>query len=319
MTVVILGIPSAFTAWTFAAALRIAQTRDPAVQPLWVDRHDGFELDGPNQALVCAQYPSRPLRDALSMRPIPVVLITTSATDAVSFQRQAQPALLEAVRTIGASLALIGDCRPSGPVLRLEGSSSPPASAILSALADHMGIELYGEAASALLEALGPVPAVPMGTLVEADEAIITLVLENSVAHLRDAAVPIKAIWPHRVFFSGDRPNEEAPLVADATGGSRVLYYGPYFHLAEGKWRAKLTLGFTKEAVGLPLKISAWGPGLLGEARFRPRQEGIYAAPFSFTVAEPEHPVELHIRTEEGAIEGRIALGQVELNHVGLG
>ena len=103
----------------------------------------------------------------------------------------------------------------------------------------------------------------------------------------------------------------------DATGGSRVLYYGPYFHLAEGLWRAKLTLGFTKEAIGLPLKMSALGPGLLGEARLRPRQEGIFAAQFSFSVIEPEHPVEFHVRTEEGAIEGRIALGQAELVHLG--
>ena len=314
---VVLGIPSAFASWGFAAALRLAQTRDPAAQPLWVDRHDGFAPDGPDQALVYAQFPSRSLRDALSAQAIPVILFTTSGTDAVCFQRQAQPTLIEAVRTVGASISLIGDCRPSGPVLRLDGSSPPPAAVILAAVADHMGFELSGEAATALLEALGPVPAAQLGGLAEVDEGIVTLVLENSVAHLRDATVPIKAVWPHRVFFSGDRPNEEAPLVTDATGGSRILYYGPYFHLAEGRWRAKLTLGFTKEAVGLPLKISAFGPGLLGEARFRPRQEGIFAAPFSFTVTEPEHPVELHIRTEEGAIEGRIALGQVELSHVG--
>jgi hypothetical protein len=181
-----------------------------------------------------------------------------------------------------------------------------------------MDFQLSGEATSALLEALGPVPAAQAGGLAKDDEGIVASVLGNSIAHLLDAMVPIKSIWPHYVFFSGDRPNEEAPLIADATGGSRVLYYGPYFHLAEGRWRATLTLGFTKEAVGLPLKISALGPGLLGEARFRPRQEGIFAAPFSFVVTEPEHPVELHIRTEEGAIEGRIALGQVELSHVGL-
>lgn len=107
--------------------------------------------------------------------------------------------------------------------------------------------------------------------------------------------------------------------MTDATGGSRVLYYGPYFHLAEGQWRAELTLGFTKEAVGLPLKVSAYGPGLLGEARIQPRQEGIFAAQFTFVVSEPEHPVEFHVRTEEGAIEGKIALGQAELTHLGRG
>ncbi len=61
------------------------------------------------------------------------------------------------------------------------------------------------------------------------------------------------------------------------------------------------------------MKIAAYGPGLLGEASLRAKQEGIFAARFTFTVTEPENPVELHVRTEEGAIEGRIALGQVEL------
>ncbi len=84
--------------------------------------------------------------------------------------------------------------------------------------------------------------------------------------------------------------------------------------MAQGTWQASLTLGFSKDAVGLPMKISAYGPGLLGEASLRPKQEGIFAARFSFTVTEPEQPVELHVRTEEGAIEGRIALGQVELD-----
>lgn len=318
MTVVVLGLPSAFAAWGFEAVRRIAQAKLALAQPQWVDRFDNFGFDEARPTVVCAQFPPRSLRDALSNRPIPVIVLTTSATDAVCFQRLVQPTLLEAVRTIGASVALIGDCRPSGPVLRLDGSSPPPVAVILHALAGHMGVQLSDEDASMLLEVLQPVPTAYQEELAEADEGIVTLVLENSVAHLSDKSVPMRSIWPHRVFFSGDRPNEEAPLVTDATGGSRILYYGPYFHLAEGTWRAKLTLGFTKEAVGLPLKISAWGPGVLGEARFRPRQEGIFAAPFSFTVAEPEHPVELHIRTEEGAIEGRVALGQVELSHVGL-
>lgn len=318
MTVVALGIPSAFATWGFEAIRHLAALKSPAVTPRWVDRLDSFVWDPLQEGLILAQFPSRSLRSFLSAHPIPVVLFTTSATEAVRFQRQHQPALIEAVRTIGASIALVGDSRPAGPLLRLDELNKAPAASIIVALADHMGLQLSDTEATRLLQALGPIPDMPSTGLSEAEEGIVTLVLENSVAHLRDVTVPIKSIWPHRVFFSGDRPNEEAPLVADATGGSRVLYYGPYFHLSEGRWRAKLTLGFTKEAVGLPLKISAWGPGLLAEARFRPRQEGIFAAPFTFTVKEPEHPVELHVRTEEGAIEGRIALGQVELSHVGL-
>lgn len=317
MTVVAMGIPSAFTIWGFEAIRHLAQLRNPTVAQIGVDRLDPFEWDPQQAALIIAQFPSRSLRSFLATQPVPVVLFTTSAAEAVRFQRQHQPSLTEAVRTIGASVALVGDCRPLGSFLRIDQSSRSPSVSVVADLAGLMGITLSAAEAAVLLEMLGPIPEVLPSGLSEAEEGIVTLVLENSVAHLGDPTVPIKSIWPHRVFFSGDRPNEEAPLVADATGGSRILYYGPYFHMAEGRWRAKVTLGFTKETVGLPLKISAWGPGLLGQARFRPRQEGIFAAPFSFTVTEPEHPVELHIRTEEGAIEGRIALGQVELSHVG--
>lgn len=318
MTVVVLGIPSAFAAWGFEAVRHLAAVQNPALSPRWIDRLDPFAWDPLQDGPVMAQFPSRSLRAHLSAHPVPVILFLTSAAEAVRFQRQHQPTLLEAVRTIGASIALISDCRPAGSLVRLDESNRASPASIVSVLAEHMGLMLSDPQATTLLQTLGPIPEMPPSGLSESDEGIVTLVLENSVAHLRDATVPIKSIWPHRVFFSGDRPNEEAPLVADATGGSRVLYYGPYFHLAEGRWRAKLTLGFTKEAIGLPLKISAWGPGLLAEARFRPRQEGIFAAPFSFSVTEPEHPVELHVRTEEGAIEGRIALGQVELSHAGL-
>lgn len=296
----------------------LAQAAYPDLQQRWIDRSDHFEPDATARLLVCSQFPSRSLREAVLTHEVPHVVFTTSGIDAVGYQRQSQPALIEAVRTIGASVAMLGDCQPQKRALFLDASTLPSAEFAIRIIADHIGCGIPADLTEALLASIGPMPAPQAtSTFTEAEEGIVTLVLENGIAHLRDASVPLKSIWPHRVFFSGDRPNEEAPLVVDATGGSRILYYGPYFHLAEGRWRAKLTLGFTKEAVGLPLKMSAYGPNLLGEARLRPRQEGIFAAQFSFSVTEPEHPVEFHVRTEEGAIEGRIALGQAELTHLG--
>ena len=34
--------------------------------------------------------------------------------------------------------------------------------------------------------------------------------------------------------LSGDRPDTPASLVAELTGGARILYYGPYFYLPAG-------------------------------------------------------------------------------------
>lgn len=320
MMIAALGMPSAFAAWGFELVRQLVRAAHPGMEPLWVDRMDPFDHYETSPFLVLSQFPSRPLRRLLAQGRIPIVLFVTSGIDALKYQRQHQPPLLEAVRTVGASIALIGDCDPSKHALILDAAELTSAEHVAKAVASHLRCDMDDDVIAGVLSLLGPMPVPEVATepaFGSGDDGVVTLVLENGIAHLRDPAVPLKSIWPHRVFFAGDRPNEEAPLVIDATGGSRVLYYGPYFHLAEGRWRAKMTLGFTKEAVGLPLKISAYGPGLLGEARLRPRQEGIFAAQFTFTVAEPEHPVEFHVRTEEGAIEGRIALGQAELSHLG--
>lgn len=318
MTVIVLGVPSAFSAWGFDVMRRLAKTARPAAELRWIDRGDVFEDDPDANEIICSQFPSRSLREAARRPQTRLIVFTADSLEAVSFQRQRQPKLLDAVRTVGASVAMIGDCQPQKRALFLNAAALPSAELATQLIASHIDWPLPANFAGVLASA-GPIPtsSAPASSLTEAEEGIVTLVLENGIAHLRDASVPLKSIWPHRVFFAGDRPNEEAPLVTDATGGSRILYYGPYFHLAEGRWRAKLTLGFTKEAVGLPLKMTAYGPDVLGEARLRPRKEGIFAAHFTFSVTKPEHPVEFHVRTEEGAIEGRIALAQAELSYLG--
>ncbi|RYE29718.1 MAG: hypothetical protein EOP23_20815 [Hyphomicrobiales bacterium] len=316
MLITALGIPSAFAAWGFEAVRCLAQVTHPDIQHQWVDRADPFEHGATGDRLVCSNFPSRALREALSVHQMPTIVFTTSALDAVNQQRLHHAVLREAVGAIGASITLIGDCHPQKHALFLDAPDMLSAEAVICAIATYLGQDLSTDLTEAVLATAGPMPAFSPPDFPEAEEGIVTLVLENSLAHLRDACVPLKSIWPHRVFLAGDRPNEEAPLVAEAAGGSRILFYGPYFHLAEGRWRAKLTLGFTKEAVGLPLRVWVHGQSLLGEALLRPRLEGVFAAQLNFTVTDPEHPIEIQVSTAEGAIEGRIALGQVELTQL---
>lgn len=316
MLIAALGIPSAFTAWGFEVMRHLTQAIHPGMQQHWIDKADPFEHDAVADLLICSSFPSRAMRKILSTQQYPTIVFTTSALDAVNYQRPHHAVLREAVGTIGASIVLIGECLPQKHALFLDAAGATSAHTVIHAIAAYLDRNLPSDLVDAVQAAAGPMPAFSSPIFPEAEEGIVTLVLENSLAHLRDARVPLKSIWPHRVFLAGDRPNEEAPLVADATGGSRILFYGPYFHLSEGHWRAKLTLGFTKEAVGLPLRIWVHGQSLLGEALVRPRLEGVFAAQFSFTVTDPEHPIEIQVSTAEGAIEGRIALGQVEVNHI---
>lgn len=318
MIITSLGLPGLFADWGFQVVRHVALAARPGSRQYWINGSDPFEYDRGADAIVYSRFPPRPLREMLLSRDSPIIVFTTTAFEAVSYQRQFhKPALLDGVRDVSASIAQIADCHPQKRALFVDSASARSAETVVGMIADYLGYSVPPGFVGALLETIGPMPVPVLPTFTEAEEGIVTLVLESSLAHLRDAKAPLKSIWPHRVFLAGDRPSEEAPLVAEATGGSRILFYGPYFHLAEGRWRVKLTLGFTKEAIGLPLKIWVQGPNPLGEVRLRPRQEGIFAAQFNFTVAEPEYPVEIQIWTAEGAIEGRIALGQAELTHLG--
>jgi hypothetical protein len=118
--------------------------------------------------------------------------------------------------------------------------------------------------------------------------------------------------WPSSVFLFGDRPNEPAPLVADVTGPARIVFYGPYFHLPAGRWQAQIVLGFSYDIFGTPFSIEVHGSTLVAKAIVKPDGEGIFRASFSLTHTRPQDPLELRVRNEEGAIEGRIGLARVQ-------
>ncbi len=314
---VALGMPSQFSVWGFEVLRRIVACAHGEIEGRWIDRFDPMDRGSAPVALVQSYFPSRALSDAFRAKDSLGVLFTTPPTEAAAYQMADHgSSFTEALRTVGCSLALLQRFARRDNIVIVDQEAALTARAVVEVIARHFRIDVPEDFVVGIEESLGQPGqfAIDKTTIAGFDGNTATLVLGNAVGHLHDPDIPLMTLWPHRVFLSGDKPNETAPLVTDATGASRVLYYGPYFHLPEGTWQASLTLGFSKDAVGLPMKIAAYGPDLLGEASLRSKQEGIFAARFSFTVTEPEKPVELHVRTEEGAIEGRIALGQVELD-----
>ncbi len=316
MTIVVLGMPGAFAAWGFEAVQRLVQAPCPDAALRWIDRLDSYEHAPMAASLICSQFPSRDLRAALATHAPPTIIFTNGTFDAVCYQQERHGnTLVEALRTVSLSASLLVECLETRNCLSFNASDGLDAEQILRAVAHRLGLNISSEELQDLLSSLGPVPPRSTGArfLSELDEGAALLVLDSAVSRLRDRGAAVTSIWPHRVFFAGDKPGTPAPLVADATGGARVLYYGPYLHLSAGDWSVRLTLGFSKEAIGLPLRIAAYGPDLLSEVRVRAPQAGIFAAMFQMSVVKPEHAIEFQVSTEEGAIEGRIALGQVEL------
>lgn len=309
-----LGAPSQFSAWGFEAFKRLVGAAAPSIPMRYVDRFDEVAADSTGPTAMIGQFPSRSLTALLRTAPSRTVLFHASPATCVRYLMDAHAcAFIDALRSNTASAALIADALEAGQALIVVQSSSTNAKALLDRIARHCGLSIEKTKLDAIVAELGPVPPISDADLSEEEIAIAEQVLGPAFAQLVDAAAELKVTWPYRVFLSGDRPNEAAGLVAEVVGASRVIYYGPYLHLKPGHWRARMTLGFSEDAKGLPFSVQAFGSRLLGEARVKPREAGIFAAEFVFEASEPEHPIEFRIMNTEGAIEGRLALAQVEL------
>jgi hypothetical protein len=207
-----------------------------------------------------------------------------------------------------------------------------PARDIARRILDHLGFDLPPSACESLLGAFaGPESEqaslearlahhvagyAPLESaaadLAPGDVEIVNRALAP-IVQMTLAAKPAPIVWPTSVFFSGDQPGSPASLVADVTGGARILYYGPYFHLPPGHWSARMMIGFTEDARGLPFSIEVHAGVLLARATMQSVGKGVFHAAFQFVHEAPQNPVEIQVRSDEGAIGGKLALGRVEL------
>lgn len=131
MAIVALGMPGQFAAWGFEALRLLLQTVKPGFEHRWIDRFDPYEQGLSATALVCSQFPSRSLRDAAVAQQMPIVAFTTSGAAAVCYQLEHhQGSVLEAVRTVGASVALLTDCLQQRRALILDAYDRLEAAAI---------------------------------------------------------------------------------------------------------------------------------------------------------------------------------------------
>jgi hypothetical protein len=63
---------------------------------------------------------------------------------------------------------------------------------------------------------------------------------------------------------------------------------------------------------GTPFSVEVHGSAPVAKAVMKPEGGGIFAGFFQMVHSKPEDPLELRIRNEEGAIEGRMGLVQVQ-------
>lgn len=111
-------------------------------------------------------------------------------------------------------------------------------------------------------------------------------------------APPLALAWPREAFLDGDAPGETLPATVEVAGRARILAYGPYLPLPAGDWHATAFLGFSPDIGRLPFILEADTGGV------------------DFQVGDALHPVELRLISQDSALEGQLALIEVELKQV---
>jgi hypothetical protein len=251
--------------------------------------------------------------------------------DSVRFVQQARGGgVVDALRLQTVAAAPYAELRDHPRLLILHRLADATAAEIVDAVLDHLDLPLSevdreivrasrlpdGHPTANLESALlARVPGyAPLGEsgLSAKDVTMVGGVLSPLLQmSFRDTGGPV--VWPVEAFFSGDKPDTPASLVAELTGAARILYYGPYLYLPPGSWRVRMTVGFSAEARSMPFSVEVYAAErLLAIATMSPEGHGVYHANFGFVHDTPLHHIELRLRTDRGAIEGRVALGNVE-------
>jgi hypothetical protein len=210
----------------------------------------------------------------------------------------------EAVRNEGlrAVFALEVARRAAQTLILSEGDAQGWATSLASVFAAPPPAELPGPC---------PPPA-------EAGGAISTPLSSAYLEPLFAAAgrhAPLLLAWPREAFLDGDAPGDTLPATVEVAGRARILAYGPYLPLPSGSWHATATLGFSPDIGKLPFILEADTGGAVARGFFEVERGGIFSLGLDFQVADAMHPVELRLISQDSALEGQLALIEIELEH----
>lgn len=145
----------------------------------------------------------------------------------------------------------------------------------------------------------------------------LTPLLGTYLAPLWHAAAAGRApsvAWPRESFLDGDVPGETLPALIEVAGRARIVAYGPYLPLPAGAWHARAWLGFSPDIGRLPFILEVDSGAGVSRGFFEAERGGLFTLDLDFQVADPLHPLEFRLITQDSALEGQAALIEVRLD-----
>lgn len=165
--------------------------------------------------------------------------------------------------------------------------------------------------------AIGPVPAdesaaVSASQSPSPSPSLLRTYLEPLLTAAEHPASIVVA-WPRDCFLYGDAPGEGLPATVELAGRGRILAYGPYMPLPQGRWRATAYLGFSADIGSMPFILEADTDAGITRGFFEVKQGGIFTLELEFEVTDPFHPVEFRLVSQDSALEGLASLIEISL------
>lgn len=327
----ILAMPGAFGWWLVGRtnAAVAATGRKPRIHT--VGMYD--ETFGPAPAegevvIYLAHAPSRAFTDRLAARNIPTVIALTPAEVAVAELTAAGVSdRLEPLRQVSASLAILHRVRHLGLASLTDVADASGTAAVIGAVASGFGLPLEAYQAgmpagssdqvpidAAILRDGGPDRAALLARagLEEDILAHVSAALDPMLVSLRPGGKRYEISWPFGLFLSGDAIGSPAPIVSDITGSARVLYYGPYLHVPDGKWLMRTIVGFSEgiEDMSFMLELLR-AHNVIASGWIEPQRKGLFKVEMEVDLQVAEHPLEARLHSRTGAIGGLIGLAMV--------
>jgi hypothetical protein len=180
--------------------------------------------------------------------------------------------------------------------------------------------ELLGVNYSDVLPAAEPVPTEAIvgngSAAASASQLPSPSLLRTYLAPLLAAAehpASIVVAWSRECFLYGDAPGEGLPATVEVAGRGRILAYGPYMPLPQGRWRATAYLGFSADIGSMPFILEADTDAGITRGFFEVKQGGIFTLELEFEVTDPFHPVEFRLVSQDSALEGLASLIEIRL------
>ena len=122
--------------------------------------------------------------------------------------------------------------------------------------------------------------------------------------------------WPPFALLRPDYPDRLTVGPIDLTGPARFIYYGPYFALPLGAWKAVVAIEVQACFSDNNIAIDIISGDILAIIRTKLPSQGVYSCEIYFEIMDSSKPVEIRMQLLTGAIEGVLMLRKVTLHRL---